>query len=199
MSPPIRIHPATKHCSRRLRSNMTDAEKLLWRNLRKEQIGDYKFRRQHPLGQFILDFVCLEARLIIEVDGGHHMEQQEKDEERTLYLEQQGFRVLRFWNNDVLSNIESVKQAIWQALSPNQPPSQPLSHCALLLRAKVQGSHPWLPVRQFHCLTPKRGKGIYRFSCFDGISYLCQGSLTRNGWSFTFTNLITPAQCFGSP
>jgi len=121
-----RIHPVTKQRSRQLRRNMTDAERLLWRALRKEQAGGYKFRRQHPLGRFILDFVCLDTKLIIEVDGGQHSEQAEYDQARAIWLEEQGFRVLRFWNNDVLSNTEAVTQTIWQALfSGGQPPSQP--------------------------------------------------------------------------
>lgn len=121
-----RIHPVTKQRSRQLRRNMTDAERLLWRALRKEQAGGYKFRRQHPCRRFILDFGCLDAKLIIEVDGGQHSEQAEYDQERVIWLEEQGFRVLRFWNNDVLSNTEAVRQTIWQALlSGGQPPSQP--------------------------------------------------------------------------
>ena len=119
-----RIHPVTKQRSRQLRRNMTDAERLLWRALRKEQAGGYKFRRQHPCGRFILDFVCMDAKLIIEVDGGQHSEQTEYDQERVIWLEEQGFRVLRFWNNEVLSNTEAVRQAIWRALlSGGQPPS----------------------------------------------------------------------------
>lgn len=126
MTTAVRIHPVTKQRSRQLRRNMTDAERLLWRSLRKEQAGGYKFRRQYPHGRFILDFVCLDAKLIIEVDGGQHSEQAEYDQARVAWLEEQGFRVLRFWNNDVLNNTEAVKQAIWQALlSDRQPPSPP--------------------------------------------------------------------------
>lgn len=105
---------------------MTDAEKLLWRHLRGGQFDGFKFRRQHPCGQYILDFVCLEARLVIEVDGGQHVRQQMHDQLRTAWLEHKGFRMLRFWNHEVLNDLDSVKEAIWLALeSSAEPPSQP--------------------------------------------------------------------------
>ncbi len=88
--------------ARRLRKHPTDAERLLWRHLRLRQLGGYKFRRQQPLGPYIVDFVCLAKRLIVEVDGGQHAEQAEEDAQRTAWLEAQGFRVLRFWNTEVL-------------------------------------------------------------------------------------------------
>ena len=71
---------------------------MLWKVLRKQQVRGYKFRRQHPYGNYVLDFVCLEARLVIEVDGGQHQEQEEYDIKRTRWLQQHGFRILRFWN-----------------------------------------------------------------------------------------------------
>jgi adenine-specific DNA-methyltransferase len=122
-----RINQTTKKNSRSLRREMTDAEQLLWRHLRMRQMGGYKFRRQHPLGRYILDFVCLEAALVVEVDGGQHAENAEQDLLRTMFLSQQGLHVLRFWNNDVLKDIESVKQVIWNALGKvgTEPPSQP--------------------------------------------------------------------------
>jgi adenine-specific DNA-methyltransferase len=105
---------------------MTDAERHLWRHLRRKQMSDFKFRRQHPFGDYILDFVCLEAMLVVEVDGGQHNAHQEEDSKRTEYLEQSGFRVLRFWNNDVLNDIESVTAEIWRELQePTPPPSSP--------------------------------------------------------------------------
>lgn len=114
---------------------MTDAEKLLWRHFRGRQLAGFKFRRQHPLGPYILDFVCLEAGLIIEVDGGQHGQQEARDQWRTTWLEQQGFRVLRLWNHEVLNDVGSAMEAIWMALqSSPQPP------------------HPDLP--------PPRGKGL---------------------------------------
>jgi very-short-patch-repair endonuclease len=100
-----------------LRNNPTDAERILWQHLRLRQLGRYKFRRQQPLGPYIVDFVCLEKRLIVEVDGGQHNSHHADDERRNAWLEQQGFRVLRFWNNEVLQNIEGMKEVIWQGLT----------------------------------------------------------------------------------
>ena len=109
--------------SRNLRSNMTDAERVLWSKLRHRQILGYKFRRQQPLGAFIVDFVCLARRLVIEVDGAQHAECEEYDVQRTRWLEQQGFRVLRFWNHQVLTEMEEVLQRIQEALAPPPQPS----------------------------------------------------------------------------
>jgi very-short-patch-repair endonuclease len=92
----------------RLRINQTDAEKLLWFALRNRQIDKLKFRRQVPLGPYIADFVCLENKLIVELDGGQHADAVKYDEARTRWLEGDGFHVIRFWNNDVLSNREGV-------------------------------------------------------------------------------------------
>jgi len=108
---------------------MTDTEQALWRILRGRQISGLKFRRQHPFGDCILDFVCLENRLVIEVDGGQHAEQAEYDQIRTRNLQKAGFHVLRFWNNDVLLDIEAVKERIWltvRELLPHPPPNLPL-------------------------------------------------------------------------
>ena len=103
--------------AKELRNNPTEAERILWQHLRFRQFGGYKFRRQQPLGNYIVDFVCLGKRLVVEVDGGQHNSQHSYDERRDAWLEQQGFRVLRFWNNEVLQNVEGVKGAIWQALT----------------------------------------------------------------------------------
>jgi very-short-patch-repair endonuclease len=99
-----------------MRREMTDAERLLWSQLRQRQVAGLKFRRQHPLGSFIVDFACIEAGLVIEVDGGQHDERQPADEARTAWLNSQGYRVLRFWNNEVLDNLDGVREAIWTAL-----------------------------------------------------------------------------------
>ena len=104
-----------------LRSNMTDAEQLLWRHLRRGQLDGFKFRRQHPFGNYILDFVCLEAKLIIEVDGGQHVANEEEDAKRSAVLNKAGFRVLRFWNHEVMGELEAVLDAIWNALYPPSP------------------------------------------------------------------------------
>jgi very-short-patch-repair endonuclease len=103
--------------AKELRNNPTEAERILWQHLRLRQLGGYKFRRQQPLGNYIVDFVCLEKRLIIEVDGGQHSTQAAYDQQRNTWLEAQGFRVLRFWNNEILQNTEAVKELIWQALT----------------------------------------------------------------------------------
>ena len=106
--------------ARNLRSNLTDAERRLWRHLRLRQVDGYKFRRQRPIGKYIVDFVCLEKFLVIEVDGGQHDTQNLYDTERDSWLKSQGFTVLRFWNHDVLRVTESVLAAIQRAL--NAPP-----------------------------------------------------------------------------
>lgn len=106
---------------RRLRNNMTDAEQRLWRFLRRKQISGFKFRRQHPFGDYIIDFVCLEAMLAVEVDGSQHNARQAEDAARTEYLKHAGFRVLRFWNNEVMSEIDSVMAVIWRALQEIDP------------------------------------------------------------------------------
>jgi very-short-patch-repair endonuclease len=102
-----------------LRRNPTEAERKLWPHLRLRQLGGHRFRRQHPLGKYIVDFVCLGKRIVIEVDGGQHDEQTHilYDKERTEWIERQGFRVLRFWDHEVMQSTEAVKEAIWQALA----------------------------------------------------------------------------------
>lgn len=108
-----------------LRRNMTDAERLLWQALRNRQITGYKFRRQHPFGDFILDFVCLEKMLAVEIDGGQHTERQASDNVRTEKLVSAGFRVLRFWNHEVLGQLEAVKERIWTELHKTDTPPSP--------------------------------------------------------------------------
>jgi very-short-patch-repair endonuclease len=98
--------------ARALRKNMTAAERALWLRINRRQIASAKFRRQQTLGPYIVDFVCFEKRLIVEVDGGQHSEQIDRDQRRSAWLEAQGYRVLRFWNNEVLGNIEGVTQTI---------------------------------------------------------------------------------------
>ena len=107
--------------ARELRKNPTEAERKLWKHLRLHQIGGYKFCRQQPLGQYIVDFVSLEKKLIVELDGGQHSEQIVYDAERTEWSEAQGFRVLRSWNNEVLKEIEVVKEVIAEALETPSP------------------------------------------------------------------------------
>ena len=106
----------TRVRARRLRCNPTDVERLLWQRLRLWQVDDYKFRRQQPLGKYIVDFVCLQKRLVVELDGGQHAEEPDYDAERDTWLRHQGFTVLRFWNNDVLKNIDGVMELIVKSL-----------------------------------------------------------------------------------
>ncbi|HEY7553575.1 MAG TPA: endonuclease domain-containing protein [Candidatus Binatia bacterium] len=112
--------------ARALRHNPTEAERLLWRHLRLWQLSGYKFRRQQPIGNYIVDFACLEKRLVVELDGGQHAEQSSYDIKRDEWLRGAGFRVLRFWNHDVLKNPLSVKERIFETLENtpylNPPP-----------------------------------------------------------------------------
>ncbi|OFZ68129.1 MAG: DNA (cytosine-5-)-methyltransferase [Betaproteobacteria bacterium RBG_16_58_11] len=109
--------------ARSLRSNQTDAERLLWRHLRAGRLEGHKFKRQQPLGPYIADFVCFKAMLVVELDGGQHADQVNEDAERTRWLTSQGYRVLRFWNNELIENMEGVWAVISAALSPSPQPS----------------------------------------------------------------------------
>lgn len=106
----------TKHKAIKLRHEPTPAEVRLWRYLRADQLDGFSFRRQNAIGPFITDFCCIKANLVIEEDGGQHLEQADYDRQRTAFLESQGYRVLRFWNNDVMKNIEGVVSTIQEAL-----------------------------------------------------------------------------------
>ena len=108
--------------ARELRKNPTNAEQALWKHLRMRQIGGYKFRRQQPIGPYIVDFVSFEREVIIEVDGGQHSQQTEYDAERTAWLNAQGYRVLRFWNNQILEEVEAVKAGILKVLKVRGDP-----------------------------------------------------------------------------
>ncbi len=103
--------------ARQLRNNPTKAEYLLWYHLFRRQLNGFRFRRQQQIGPYIVDFVCYEKRLIIELDGGQHAEQLVYDSKRTQWLESQGFQVLRFWNNEVLVNTYIVCEEIFRKVS----------------------------------------------------------------------------------
>jgi len=103
-----------------LRQNMTDPERLLWRHLRAHRLGEEKFRRQQPIGPYVADFVHFGARLIIEADGGQHNDSH-ADARRDAWLMSQGFRVMRFWNNDILGNTEAVLNAVMAAVEESSP------------------------------------------------------------------------------
>jgi len=98
--------------ARSLRKNPTEAEKVLWGHLRCWQVDGYKFRRQQPLGNYIVDFVCLEHKLIVELDGGQHSEMINNDAKRSAVLQSNGFRVLRVWNAEIFTNMEGVIDAV---------------------------------------------------------------------------------------
>ena len=111
------------HFARLLRSRSTDAERALWRRLRARQIAGVKFRRQFPIGPYIVDFISFDVRIVIELDGGQHAAdpQQEHDAKRDDWLKEEGFVVLRFWNTDVLMNVEGVLSAILNTIRKRRP------------------------------------------------------------------------------
>jgi very-short-patch-repair endonuclease len=109
-----------------LRHNQTDAERALWFRLRDRRLRGLKFRRQMPVYRYVVDFCCEAAHLVIELDGGQHAERSKEDAERTAALEAQGYLVLRFWNNDVLRNIDGVVESILETLNPSLPHPSPL-------------------------------------------------------------------------
>jgi very-short-patch-repair endonuclease len=105
-----------------LRSNQTDAEQKLWYHLRAHRFMGKKFKRQKPIGRYVVDFVCLEEKLIIELDGGQHAESIEYDQVRDSWLRSEGYTVLRFWNNEMMNEMEGVLERIRLALSPSPSP-----------------------------------------------------------------------------
>jgi very-short-patch-repair endonuclease len=116
------VAPAAVRTSRarELRANLTDAERKLWYALRDRRFANYKFRRQVPIGPFIADFICYDARVVVEVDGGQHAESS-SDERRDRWFATNDFQVLRFWNNDVLKNLEGVLTVLLEALHRRTP------------------------------------------------------------------------------
>ena len=105
-----------------LRDNSTDAERLFWSRVRAHRLNGQKCKRQQPIGEYIVDFVCLESKLIIELDGGQHAAS-DADRRRDTWLRCEGFRVLRFWNNDILTNIDGAIETVLQYLTPSPQPS----------------------------------------------------------------------------
>ncbi|MBL0029288.1 MAG: endonuclease domain-containing protein [Rhodanobacteraceae bacterium] len=110
---------------RQLRSGQTEAETRLWHRLRSGRLSGWKFRRQHRIGPYIVDFVCLAHALVVELDGSQHLEAADYDTARTLYLESAGYRVLRFWNDDALARMDVVLEAIAHTSLTPRPPSAP--------------------------------------------------------------------------
>ena len=118
---------SNKKYARELRKNQTPAEKLIWQHLRNRNLNNHKYRRQHSIGNYIVDFCCLQKKLIIELDGGHHneTEHQLKDDIRTEYLKSEGFEVLRFWNNQIINETDEVLNFILDRLEPPSPQPSP--------------------------------------------------------------------------
>ena len=120
----------TSHDHQRLlRHRQTEAERVLWQHLRNRRLQGWKFRRQHRVGRYITDFACLERLLVVELDGSQHLDAAEHDAARTRFLETRGFRVLRFWNDDVLRKMDGVLDAISIALAPHPPFGHLLPAC----------------------------------------------------------------------
>jgi very-short-patch-repair endonuclease len=112
----VKAQSLSHHRARRLRRDQTEAEKKLWARLRARRFADFHFRRQFPIGNFIADFACPRARLAIELDGGQHLDQASKDAWRTKLIEQRGYRVIRFWDAEVFTDIDGVLERIEHAL-----------------------------------------------------------------------------------
>ncbi|MDR7150763.1 adenine-specific DNA-methyltransferase [Hydrogenophaga palleronii] len=117
----VGVRAGAKVKARELRGQMTDAESLLWQHFKGRRFQGFKFRRQRALGPYILDFVCLEVGLVIEIDGGQHAEQQDYDQARTALIESQGLTVIRFWNHEVMNETPAVLEKIWQTLQTLTP------------------------------------------------------------------------------
>jgi len=114
---PLRVN------ARRMRHDPTDAERKFWSRVRGRALGGYKFKRQYPIGRFIVDFVCLEHRLIVELDGGQHAQREGYDRERTEFLRAEGFRVMRFWNDEFLKYPDEMMEGVLLALETGTNPS----------------------------------------------------------------------------
>ncbi|MEO8602387.1 MAG: endonuclease domain-containing protein [bacterium] len=104
-----------------MRRNLTDAERRVWNRLRARELRDLKFRRQVPIGRYIVDFCCFDHKVVIELDGGQHADRVDKDAERTEFLQRSGYRVVRFWNHDVMSDIDAVLLAIDEFIGTPHP------------------------------------------------------------------------------
>lgn len=111
-----------KTLTRALRRQTTDAERLLWRHLRDRRLGGFKFRRQLAIEPYIVDFAYLESKLIVEADGGQHVDQEKEDAARTEHLERLGYRILRFWNHEILNDTESVLERVLEGLNRSPHP-----------------------------------------------------------------------------
>ena len=131
--------------ARKLRRNSTDAERAVWGLLRDRRLGGHKFRRQVALGPYIVDFVCFDQKIVVEVDGGQHQDRLRQDQARSEWLESQGFTVLRFWNNEVIGNQDGVAHliltALEQGISPSPQPS-PVKGEGVMRRRRLDFPRP---------------------------------------------------------
>ena len=119
-----------KERARVLRQDMTIAENRMWYFLRNRSLNGYKFVREYVIGNYIADFVCRDKKLIVEIDGGQHMEAAEYDQRRTTYLTANGYKVVRFWNNEVLLNVQGVLETILRSLEDMPPENTLIRRCA---------------------------------------------------------------------
>jgi very-short-patch-repair endonuclease len=143
-----------KDFARALRRRMTDAERKLWRLLRSGRFEEFKFRRQQPLGPYVADFVCFDRRLVIEIDGGEHFRRAKADAIRTKWMEAKGYRVIRFWNSQVLGKVEAVLEEMARSLNSGRHPS-PLKERERKKGQAANGrEHPSPPP------SPSRGEGV---------------------------------------
>ncbi len=126
--------------ARKLRQDQTETEHRLWSRLRARQVNGAKFRRQHVIGPYIVDFCCIENRLVVEVDGSQHTRQPETDRRRTSYLEGRGYRVLRFWDNEVMCQLEAVLEKILHSMSQSDAASPASTHACLPPRRREVNS-----------------------------------------------------------
>ncbi len=120
---------------------MTDVERFVWQRLWYRQLGGHKFRRQHPLGPFIVDFICLERKLVLELDGGQHVERANYDEERTAWLAARGYRVFRLWNHEAVREWDEAAERILQLLNDDTPHPEPLRGSDLPLKGGGSGNN----------------------------------------------------------
>ena len=151
----IRTGPAARDLARRLRKEMTEAEKRLWYRIRKRQLSEHQFRKQVELKSYVVDFCCLKERLVIELDGGHHGETEnvERDRERQSWLELEGYRVIRFWNSELASDLDAVLERIYVELyGSREAEVRPLKH-----RRRREAVTP--PRRSLHSRRPSPSRG----------------------------------------
>ena len=129
--------------ARNLRKNSTIHEKRLWNLLKNRQFHNLKFKRQHPIGDYIIDFICKEIKLIIEIDGGQHNEPESinYDNERTEFLNSLGYKVLRFWNNEIYENIDGVLLKIKQEINPHQEIQALINSCCISILSQWRGEY----------------------------------------------------------